>query len=83
MAKENYVTNQQAIIQELSQRIINAQKPIRILDSLKWDGSIKHDFFKNKFKKLPPVDMAYYQQKALSYDTGDKAKEFEKQASAL
>lgn len=78
MATENsYETNQQTIIRELSQKIINAQKPIRILDSLKWDESVKEDFFKNKFKKLPPVDAAYYQRKAPSFNLSDKSKEFE------
>ena len=50
-----YVTAQQAIIQELSQKIIAAQKPILILNSLKWDESVKQDFFNNKFKELPKV----------------------------
>lgn len=38
------------IIQELSQRIVEAQRQIRILDSIKWDESVKQEFFKFKGK---------------------------------
>lgn len=49
------------IIQELSQRMVDAQHNIRILDSIKWDDSIKQEFFKHKIKKLPAVDRDYYE----------------------
>jgi uncharacterized protein (TIGR02421 family) len=64
------------IIQELSQRIVEAQRKIRILDSIKWDDSIRQDFFKNKAKKLPLVDKAYYQNKPLPFDVHEKQEEF-------
>lgn len=64
------------IIQELSKRIVEAQRKIRILDSIKWDESIKSDFFKNKGKKLPLVDKAYYEKKPLPFDVKDKQEEF-------
>ena len=38
------------IIHELSELIVTAQKPIRILNSLKWDTTIEEYFFKNKCK---------------------------------
>lgn len=64
-------------IRELSERIVNAQKPIRILDALKWDSSIQEAFFKNKFKKLPAIDQDYYQAKnPLSFDPKLKIAEF-------
>jgi len=53
----------QSVIHELSERIVAAQKPIRVLDAIKWDGEIQETFFKNKFKKLPNVDAQYYQEK--------------------
>jgi uncharacterized protein (TIGR02421 family) len=64
------------IIQELSQRIVEAQRKIRILDSIKWDNSIKQEFFKNKGKKLPDVDKSYYDKKPLPFDVHDKQEEF-------
>ena len=66
------------VIRELSERIVNAQKPIRILDSLKWDGGIEEYFFKNKCKKLPTIDRDYYLKKnPLSYDPEKKILEFQ------
>ncbi len=39
-----------------------AQKPIRVLDAIKWDPRVEEHFFKHKFKKLPHIDAAYYQE---------------------
>lgn len=64
------------IIQELSKRIVEAQRKIRILDSIKWVDSIKQEFFKNKAKKLPAVDKAYYDSRPLPFDVHDKQEEF-------
>lgn len=64
------------IIQDLSARIVEAQRKIRILDSIKWDNSIKQDFFKNKGKKLPNVDVSYYEKKPLPFILHDKQEEF-------
>lgn len=64
------------IIQELSQRIVEAQRKIRILDSIKWDDTVKQEFFKNKAKKLPDIDKAYYNNKPLPFDVHDKQEEF-------
>jgi uncharacterized protein (TIGR02421 family) len=64
-------------VRELSERIVAAQRPIRILDSLKWNGEIEDYFFKNKTKKLPPIDSEYYQLKnPLSFDPVKKREEF-------
>lgn len=64
------------IIQELSQRIVEAQRKIRILDSIKWDETVRHEFFKAKGKKLPPVDQAYYKNKPLPFNVREKQEEF-------
>ncbi|MBN9231505.1 MAG: hypothetical protein BGO90_12370 [Legionella sp. 40-6] len=64
------------IIQELSQRLVDAQRQIRILDSIKWDDSVKKDFFKNKGKKLPAVDKDYYIAKPLPFEVTEKQEEF-------
>ncbi len=64
------------IIQELSKRIVDAQSHIRILDSIKWDDSIKQDFFSNKAMCLPPVDQSYYQNRPLPFNAHEKQEEF-------
>lgn len=64
------------IVRELSQRIVEAQRKIRILDSIKWDESIKKEFFKYKGRRLPPVDKEYYEKKPLPFSVQDKQEEF-------
>lgn len=47
-------------IKFLSDEIVKAQAPIRILDAVKWDNKIKQQFFAAKFKKQPLVTVEYY-----------------------
>ena len=42
------LTDYQQVIHELSEQIVSAQKPIRILDSLKWDSEVEANFFKKQ-----------------------------------
>ncbi len=64
-------------IRELSELIVAAQKPIRILDALKWDASVEEYFFQHKGKKLPHMDAEFYQTKnPLSFDPEKKKAEF-------
>jgi uncharacterized protein (TIGR02421 family) len=65
-------------IRELSDMIVAAQKPIRILDSLKWDNDIEEYFFNSKCKKLPIINQEYYQKKnPLLFDSNKKIEEFQ------
>ncbi|MBI5448099.1 MAG: flavohemoglobin expression-modulating QEGLA motif protein [Gammaproteobacteria bacterium] len=65
-----------ATLRELSDTLVQIQKPIRLLDSMKWDKSIQDDFFKHKFKKLPPVSATYYENIPLEFDIQSKISEF-------
>lgn len=65
------------IIYELSERIVAAQKPIRILDAVKWDNAVEDYFFRHHAKKLPLIDSNYYLEKnPLSFDPEQKIAEF-------
>lgn len=55
-------------IRVLSDRLVTLQQPIRILDAIKWDETIKADFFKNHCEQLPRVNAEYYQKRPLGYD---------------
>lgn len=71
------LTDYQQVIRELSERIVVAQKPIRILDALKWNGKVQQQFFKDKCKKLPMVDSSYYlENDPLQFDPLKKIEEF-------
>ena len=77
MTTGDILSEYQEAIRELSDLIVAAQKPIRILDTLKWDGSIESEFFNSKCKKLPQVDRDYYLNKnPLSFDPAKKKAEF-------
>jgi len=51
------------LVRELSDRIVEAQRPIRILDGIKWCNAVRGEFFASDCKQLPEVDAAYYQSK--------------------
>lgn len=70
------LTAEETTIFQLSEQLIQAQRPIRVLDSLKWDDSIQQAFFDKKFKELPPVTIEYYQNKPLPFDAEKKLQEF-------
>ena len=63
-------------VKTLSDRIVKAQQPIRILDAIKWDDNIKQEFFNSKCKKLPAVNAAYYLNRSLGFDPIEKKHEF-------
>jgi uncharacterized protein (TIGR02421 family) len=63
-------------LRRLSDRIVKAQQPIRILDAIKWGPEIQQDFFDHKCKKMPKVDAHYYQKNPLPYDPEKKKEEF-------
>lgn len=71
------LTLEQQLIRDLSERIVQAQKPLQILDAIKWGPEIKTEFFKHKAKELPKVNAEYYKQhNPLLFDVADKLQEF-------
>lgn len=63
-------------IQQLSARLVKAQYPIRILDSIQWPESVKNCFFESNYKKLPHIDREFYQHHSpLRFDPRDKMTE--------
>ena len=58
---------------ELSLLLNELQRPIQILDSIKWDESVEDFIIKNNFKELPVID---YQKRPLKYDAHKKLQEF-------
>jgi len=55
-------------IKTLSDRLIRAQGPIRLLDAIKWDDTVQQHFFKHGCKNQPPVDQDYYRTIPLGFD---------------
>lgn len=68
-------------IRRLSQRIVDAQRPIRILDSIKWPAHVEQEFLKSKGKELPRLEPSDYA--PLGFDVDLLKNEFLELSSAV
>jgi uncharacterized protein (TIGR02421 family) len=64
-------------IKALSDRIVEAQRPIRILDAIKWDESVEARFVAQGCRELPEIDRDYYASRPLGFDLEEKRREFQ------
>ena len=64
-------------VARLAGRIVEAQKPIRILNAIKWEAPHEERFFKSRFKDLPVIGAEAYANVELGFDPRSKAEEFE------
>ena len=63
-------------VRELSDRLVEAQRPIRILDAIKWDSSVRNAFFASGCREMPAIDADYYAQRnPLDFNPADKRDE--------
>lgn len=63
-------------ILELSLLLNEAQKPIQILDAVKWGIDAENFFIKTHFKEIPKIDAEFYKARPLKYDPEKKLSEF-------
>nr|WP_324258147.1 flavohemoglobin expression-modulating QEGLA motif protein [Cellvibrio fontiphilus] len=54
-------------LKQLSTRLVSLQKPIRILDAIKWPIGIEQRFRAAQGKELPALDADFYQRQALAF----------------
>jgi uncharacterized protein (TIGR02421 family) len=64
-------------IRKISQRLVEAQRPIRILDSIKWDPSVDAELKKSKFKQMPKIDADYYASIPIGFQPEKKIEELQ------
>lgn len=55
-------------VKTLSDQLIELQRPIRILDAIKWPASAQAQFLAADGSKMPDVGQAYYQRIKLDFD---------------
>ncbi|MDH1264283.1 flavohemoglobin expression-modulating QEGLA motif protein [Pseudomonas sp. GD03944] len=67
----------QLIVRALSDRIVEAQTPIRVLDAVKWGDNVRKAFLKDKGRELPAIDRAYYEARPLAFDPAAKKLELQ------
>jgi uncharacterized protein (TIGR02421 family) len=70
-------------IKRLSQRIVDAQRPIRILDAIKWPSHIDEQIRKSKFKTMPKMGPEEYQKINLGFDPIKKTEELKEIIQAI
>lgn len=67
----------QQTIRALSDRLVEAQTPIRVLDAIKWDDGVRQHFLAAGGRALPEVDREYYQRRPLSFDADERKQRFQ------
>ncbi|OPX57093.1 conserved hypothetical protein [Oceanospirillum multiglobuliferum] len=55
-------------VRQLSDKMVELQAPIRVLDAVNWDKSVKQEFFKYKAERLPNITRDTYLQRDLGFD---------------
>src|SRR2546425_12757255 len=70
------LTAYESMVRALSDRLVEAQRPIRILDAIKWDDEVERAFFEKGCRELPPVTRAYYESRPLPFHPELKRHEF-------
>jgi uncharacterized protein (TIGR02421 family) len=66
----------ESLVRTLSDHLVEAQRPIRVLDAIKWDDDIERAFFDKGCRELPPVTREYYLSRPLPFDPEQKFHEF-------
>jgi len=77
MNSRNNLDEYQTIVRGLSDRIVEAQTPVRVLDAVKWDDATRQAFFAAKGRELPQIDRGYYEGRPLAFDSSAKKQEFQ------
>lgn len=55
-------------VKTLSDRLIELQRPIRILDAIKWPAAVKVQFMSAPGTEMPRVDKSYYESISLGFE---------------
>lgn len=77
MSQSHAWTSYKEKIRQLSSRLVEAQRPIRVRDSIKWDDALEAQVLASKFKQLPDVGPQYYAEyRPLPYSPETKIEEF-------
>lgn len=64
MAQQLYLER----LKNLSTRLVSLQKPIRILDAIKWPAELEHQFRAQQGRELPAIPADFYQRQPLAFD---------------
>lgn len=65
-------------LKALSDQLVAIQKPILILDAIKWPQHFRQTFFDSGAKQLPAVDAEFYQRQRLAFQPETKREELKR-----
>ncbi len=65
------------LVSGLAARIVEAQREIRVLQTIRWDNDIEEAFKKSKYREPPKADPEYYERQPLGFDPAAKVAVFE------
>jgi uncharacterized protein (TIGR02421 family) len=66
-----------ATVRELSDRVVAAQRPIRILDAVRWDEGVREAFRAAGGREPPRVDRETYLRRPLGFDPAEARRTFD------
>ena len=69
-------TAYQKTVKQLSDRLVAAQGPIRILDAINWRDEVKKEFFAKQCRELPRIDTDFYANRKLAFEPDKVRAEF-------
>jgi uncharacterized protein (TIGR02421 family) len=64
-------------VANIAQRIVDTQRPIRVLQALRWEPSVEEAFRRSRFRELPAVGPDEYAKIDLGFEPKAKMEEFE------
>lgn len=64
-------------LKQFSERLVEVQRPVRLIEGVKWEPKVLEDVRRSKYKELPKVDADYYERFPLDFDPEAKIAEFQ------
>ena len=71
-AEESY----ESTVRDISDAIVEAQSPIRILNAIKWDDPVRDAFFASAGREQPDIDADWYAGRDLGFDLDQTRERF-------
>jgi uncharacterized protein (TIGR02421 family) len=68
-------SSQPKTVRSLGEWLYTAQRPVRVLDAVRWDAAIEHTFLAHGGREPPAVTADYYHRKPLGFDPAAKCQE--------
>lgn len=70
-------------LKQFSDRLVEAQRQLRLLEAVRWDPKIIEDVRKSKYRELPKVSAETYEKNPLGYDPGKRIGDLQALASDI